>query len=60
VPLPFSLVAPIGIRRGLRSSGFGIQTSSTPFVNDALICSPSMPSGSVRVRLNEPNWRSSR
>src|SRR3954468_3518442 len=54
------LPLPIWILRGLCSSGFWIQTSSTPFVNDALTCSPSMPSGSVSVRLNEPNWRSRR
>ena len=46
--------------RGLRSSGLGIRTSSTPLSNDASTASGSTPSGSVSERLNVPNARSTR
>ncbi len=58
VPLPFA--AEIAMRRGLRSSGFGMRTSSTPWLNDAAMASGSTPSGSVSERLKLPNARSMR
>ena len=57
-PLPFE--PEISMRRGLRSSGFGIRTSSTPWLKDASILSGSTPSGSVSERLKRPNERSIR
>ena len=48
------------MRRGLRCSGLGIRTSSTPSVNCAAIASGSTPFGSVSERLKAPNARSTR
>ena len=55
-----ALPTPIEILRGLRSSGFGMETSSTPRSKLAVTASASMPSGSVSERLKEPNARSTR
>ena len=55
-----ALPTPIEILRGLRCSGFGIRTSSTPRSKLAATASASMPSGSVSERENEPNARSTR
>src|SRR5215211_4349058 len=57
LPSPVALIA---TRRGLRSSGFGMWTSSTPRSNSALIASASTPSGRVSERLKLPNERSIR
>jgi hypothetical protein len=51
---------PIEIRRGLRSAGFGMRTSSTPRSKRALTASGSTPLGSVSERENEPVARSTR
>ena len=48
------------MRRGLRSSGLGMLTSSTPLSKFALIASAFTPSGSVSERLKRPNDRSRR
>ena len=50
----------IEILRGLRCSGFGIRTSSTPRSKLAVIASASTPSGRVSEREKEPNARSTR
>jgi len=49
---------PICTRVGVRSSGFGIRTSSTPRSKPALTASASMPRGSVSERLKLPKERS--
>jgi hypothetical protein len=60
LPLPLSAPAEICTRRGLRCSGLGMWTSSTPRSNFAEIPSGSTPSGSVSDRLKLPNERSMR
>ena len=50
----------IATLRGLRSSGFGIRTSSTPLSKLALIASASTPSGSVSERRERAGARSTR
>jgi hypothetical protein len=50
----------IATLRGLRSSGFGIVTSSTPFSKLALMLAGSMPSGRVSDREKAPEARSMR
>ena len=51
---------PIVTLRGLRCSGLGMRTSSTPRSNVAATASASTPSGSVSARENGPNARSTR
>jgi hypothetical protein len=51
---------PIVILRGLRSSGFGMRTSSTPRSNVAWTASALTPSGRVSEREKAPNARSMR
>ena len=48
------------ILRGLRSSGFGMRTSRTPSLKEAVTASGSTPFGSVREREKLPNARSTR
>ena len=53
-------VPEISILRGLRSSGFGMRTSSTPRSKLALTPSGSTPLGSASDREKAPNARSTR